>query len=95
MVFAREDGSYMEPTTFRKKYQKMLSKAGLKKFTIHALRHTFATRALEAKVPIKAVSQILGHASVQITMDTYSHVLPEYQSEAMSRIADYYEEIAQ
>ena len=95
MVFAREDGSYMDPTSFRKKYQKLLSQAGLKRFTVHALRHTFATRALEAGVAIKAVSQILDHASVQITMDTYSHILPEYQSEAMSRIADYYEEIAQ
>ena len=95
MVFARDDGSYMDPTSFRKKYQKMLNQVGLKKFTVHALRHTFATRALEAGIPIKVVSQILGHASVQITMDTYSHVLPEYQSEAMSKIADYYEQIAQ
>jgi len=46
-------------------------------------------------VPIKAASQILGHASVQIAMNTYSHVLPKYQSEAMNKIADYYEEITQ
>lgn len=89
LVFAREDGHYIDPTTFRDKYVKLLSGVGLKPYTFHALRHTFATRALEAGIPIKVVSKILGHASVQITMDTYQHVLPELQNEAMNRIAMY------
>ncbi len=89
MVFAREDGFYIDPATFRDHYQKKLKEAGLGHYTIHALRHTFATRALEAGVPIKVVSQILGHSTVQITMDTYSHVLPELQSESMNKIAEY------
>lgn len=89
MIFAREDGYYIDPATFRDHYQKRLKEAGLGHHTIHALRHTFATRALEAGIPIKVVSQILGHASVQITMDTYSHVLPELQSESMNKIAEY------
>jgi len=50
----------MDPTSFRKKYRDFLSKAGLKRFTIHALRHTFATSAWELGVPIKTVGQILG-----------------------------------
>lgn len=91
MIFAREDGYYIDPATFREHYQKKLKKAGLKHYTFHALRHTFATRALEANIPIKVVSQILGHASVQITMDTYSHVLPELQRESMNKIAEYIE----
>jgi len=61
----------------------------VRRYTIHALRHTFATRALEAGVPIKAISQILGHTGSVITMDTYSHVLPAFQAEAMTRIAHY------
>ena len=89
MVFAREDGFYIDPATFRDHYQKKLKEAGLGHYTIHALRHTFATRALETGVPIKVVSQILGHSTVQITMDTYSHVLPELQSESMNKIAEY------
>lgn len=89
MIFAREDGYYIDPATFREHYQKKLKEAGLKHYTFHALRHTFATRALEAGIPIKVVSQILGHASVQITMDTYSHVLPELQKESMNKIAEY------
>ena len=89
MVFAREDGYYIDPSTFRDNYKAILKKAGLKSYTFHALRHTFATRALEAGVAIKVVSKILGHASVQITMDTYMHVLPELQNEAMNRIAEF------
>lgn len=89
LVFAREDGYYIDPTTFRDRYVKILSVAGLKPYTFHALRHTFATRALEAGVPVKVLSKILGHASVQITMDTYQHVLPELQNDAMNKIANY------
>jgi len=89
MVFAREDGFYIDPSTFRDKYLKMLQIAGLKHYKFHALRHTFATRALEAGIDVKVVSKILGHAGVQITMDTYMHVLPELQSEAMNKIAEY------
>lgn len=91
MIFAREDGYYIDPATFRNHYLKKLKEAGLQHYSFHALRHTFATRALEAGVAIKVVSQILGHASVQITMDTYSHVLPELQKESMNKIAEYIE----
>lgn len=89
MVFAREDGYYIDPDTFRENYYRILDNAGIEKHTFHALRHTFATRALEAGVPIKVVSNILGHATVQITMDTYQHVLPNLQEDAMNQIADY------
>jgi len=93
MVFARDDGSFIDPSTFREHYKQTLRKACLKNCTVHALRHTFATRALEAGVPIKVVSNILGHAGVQITMDTYSHVLPQLQEAAMIKIAEYIAEL--
>ena len=89
LVFAREDGNIIDPSTLRDKYMKFLKMAGLKHYKFHALRHTFASRALEANISIKVVSKILGHANVQITMDTYQHVVPELQSEAMNLIADY------
>jgi len=88
MVFAREDGNYVDPGTFRDHYKNTLTKAGIGHKTFHSLRHTFATRALESGANIKVVSEILGHAGVQITLDTYSHVSPELQQEAMQRIAD-------
>lgn len=89
MVFAREDGNYIDSSTFRSKYIKLLEKAGLQYYKIHELRHTFATRALESGVPDKVASKILGHASIQTTLDIYSHVLPKTHSDAMNRIAEY------
>lgn len=89
MVFAREDGWYIDPDYFRERYQRILAEAGVSRHTFHALRHTFATRALEAGVPSKVVSQILGHANIQITIDTYMHVQSNVQSEAMNKIGEY------
>jgi len=59
--------------------------SGLQQFTFHALSHTFTTRTLKVGISIKAVRKLLGHASVEITMDTYSHELPEFRREVVSR----------
>jgi integrase len=91
MIFTGRGGSFLDPSAFRYHYRRMLGKAGMDRHTVHTLRHTFATRALEAGVPVKAVSQIMGHAGSRITMDTYSHILPVFQAEAMTRIARYIE----
>lgn len=90
LVFCKEDGNFIEPSTFQKFFKKCLKSAGIKQLNVHSMRHTFATRMLETKkVPIKVVSEILGHATIQITLDTYSHVLPNLQAEAMQIITDY------
>lgn len=88
MVFCREDGQFIDPATFRDFYLRTLKQAGVGHKTFHALRHTFATRALESNANIKTVSEILGHASIQITLDTYSHVSEELQQDTMQKIAD-------
>ena len=88
LVFCREDGHFVEPKTFQEFFKKILKNAGVADGNVHALRHTFATRALEAGIPVKVVSQILGHSSIQITLDTYSHVLPELQDKAMQTITN-------
>lgn len=94
LVFCHENGSFIDPKTFDKFFKKILEKAGIENGHPHALRHTFATRALEAGIPVKVVSQILGHSNIQITLDTYSHVLPELQEEAMQIITDKFLETA-
>jgi integrase len=53
---------------------------------LHALRHTHATLLLSANVHPKIVSERLGHATVGITLDTYSHVLPSMQEEAAKKL---------
>ena len=60
----------------------MVTMAGLPKLTIHGLRHTHATILMEKGVSPKVVSERLSHASPAITMDIYSHVLPDMQEKA-------------
>lgn len=58
----------------------------------HMIRHTFATRCLEAGMNVKVVSKILGHCKIQITMDTYSHVLDKFQDNELTKISSYFKE---
>lgn len=62
-----------EPRNYRKIYLTLLKKLKINKTSFHALRHTFATRLIENKVDIKTVSELLGHASVNITISIYVH----------------------
>ncbi len=77
-------GGYIEPRTFKDYYDEILKAAGLGHYTFHALRHTFATRAMEQGMDAKTLSTLLGHYSVSFTLDTYTHVLDSQKHEEMS-----------
>ena len=64
---------YMEPRVFYSRYRKLLRDIGLPPYNYHALRHTFATRCVESGVEVKALSEILGHADISITLSRYVH----------------------
>ena len=62
-------------------------------FSCHCFRHTFATRCFEAGIKPKTVQSYLGHATLQMTMDLYTSVFPDYMSEEMNRLNDAYERL--
>lgn len=88
MVFCREDGELVDPSTFRDFYLGVLDKAEIEHKTFHALRHTFATRAVEVNMHPRIAARILGHANIKTTLDIYSHVSDDLQQEAMQKIID-------
>ena len=90
MIVTNPMGCYVEPRTFADQYHKILELAGLRRFTFHALRHTFASRAMEQGMDYKTLSVLLGHSSVAFTMDTYAHVLDDHKWEGIKLMEDLY-----
>jgi integrase len=83
LVFATQRGTLVNPTNLRKRsFKPLLEKAGLPAIRFHDLRHTCATLLLSRNVNPKIVSEMLGHATIAITLDTYSHVLHNMQKGA-------------
>ena len=72
-----------------KKIQKRMREDGIviEGFSMHTLRHTFATRCLEQGMQFKTLQVIMGHATMQMTADLYSHVLPNMKLKEMQKIA--------
>lgn len=88
-VFAHPDGTPLDPSTVSHALANIIRKAGLPHIRLHDLRHTHATVMLKASVHPKVVSERLGHSSIRITLDTYSHVLPGIQEAAAQRFDDF------
>jgi integrase len=79
----------VNPNNVTRTFNALVKHAGIRRIRVHDLRHTHATLLLLAGVSAKVVSERLGHASIAITLDTYSHVLPDMQdaaADAMSTI---------
>lgn len=87
-IVTNQTGGYIEPRTFKDYYDEILEASGLGHYTFHALRHTFATRALEQGMDSKTLSILLGHYSVSFTLDTYTHVLDSQKHEEMKLMED-------
>ncbi len=89
LVFANEVGGIINPSNLRNRsFKRLLNRAGLPPIRFHDLRHTCATLLLSRNVNPKIVSEMLGHASIAITLDTYSHVLPTMQESAVRALED-------
>lgn len=81
-VFAKANGDPLHPDYFSRSFERLLAKLDLPRVRFHDLRHTHATLLIKAGVPVKVVSERLGHASVAFTMQVYQHVLPGMQADA-------------
>lgn len=88
LVFCNIYGGYLDPAHLRQRFDKLLKDAGLPDVRFHDLRHSAATILLSMGVPAKVVQEILGHSQISMTMDIYSHVLPDMQQEAMAKMND-------
>lgn len=88
LVFTSPFGAPISPTNFSRRYFKPLIKKCriADGFTFHCLRHTHATLLLQQGVNPKIVQERLGHSSIKVTMDTYSHVLPDMQKQAVEAL---------
>ncbi len=87
LVFATDEGKPIRYGNLTKRYfHKILEKADLKGFRLYDLRHSMATLLLSEGINPKIVSERLGHANIILTLDTYSHVLPDMQKEATSKL---------
>ena len=78
--------SFIEPRTMENIFKRCLAECQMETINYHALRHTFATRCIEDGVDIKTLSEILGHASVNITLNRYVHSSMEQKRRYMSRM---------
>jgi integrase len=86
-VFGVPEGGFIVKGNFlRRVFRPLQSRAKLPPIRFHDLRHTAATLMLSADVNVKIVSERLGHASIQLTLDTYSHILPSMQKIAAQRM---------
>jgi integrase len=81
-VCAREDGLPLQPDSFTHDWDRKIATTGLPRIRFHNLRHTHASHMLAANVHPKIVSERLGHSKIGITLDLYSHVLPNLQADA-------------
>lgn len=89
LVFAQWNGKPLHPHNFiTRTYPRLLEKAGLQRIRFHDLRHTHATLMLARDVHPKIVQERLGHSSITVTMNTYTHVLPGLQREAARKVEE-------
>lgn len=83
-----EQERFVEPRTMQNHFKGILSSCNISDANFHAIRHTFATRCIELGFDVKSLSEILGHASVSITMNRYVHPTMAFKSENMNRLSE-------
>ena len=81
---------FLDPRTYQYRFHSYLKKCGIRPLNFHSLRHTFATRCIEVGMDIKTVSELLGHSSVNTTLNIYVHSSLENKKNQIARLEDYH-----
>ena len=81
-VFTDSDGEPVHPHALSQAFERVARRAGVPVIRLHDLRHTHGSLLIKEGVPVKVVSERLGHANVAFTIQTYQHVLPGMQADA-------------
>ncbi len=89
LVFPNAEGRATDGDNLRTRvFYRLTEKAGLPKFRIHDIRHTFASLLLQQGEPLNYVKEQLGHASIQTTVDVYGHIIPGSNRNAVNQLDD-------
>lgn len=83
-----QEAGFVSPRTFDYRFKRVLRESGLPPINYHALRHTFATRCIEAGVDVKSLSEMLGHANSAVTLNTYVHSSMELKRSQVEKLAE-------
>lgn len=86
LVFATIVGTHISPRNFSKEFAEIAKAAGLEGVSPHTLRHTFASRLGEMGTHPRVVQKLLGHATVDISMEVYTHVAPDFERTAIENL---------
>ena len=85
-VIENKKGERMSIRSYQYMFERLTEKVGARKLNFHALRHTFATRAIECGMDIKTLSEIMGHKNASITLNRYAHSMMDTKIEMMNRL---------
>ncbi len=84
-IIENAKGEQMSVRSYQRSFELLVEKLGISRLSFHALRHTFATRALESGMDVKTLSEVLGHKSATVTLNRYAHSMMEHKQSVMDR----------
>jgi len=86
LIFSTQLGRPLDPRNMQRTFKTNAYKANITGASIHSCRHTFATRGLENGIELSVMQELLGHASIKMTADLYTHVLPDKKRDSIMKL---------
>jgi integrase len=85
-IFCSKEGRPINPRNFTKYFHKFLADAGIDKTNLHNLRHTYATTGIENGIDMKVMQELLGHSTMQVTSEIYTHVSQDKKRQEINKL---------